>query len=136
MPARTVRCLGGRLYLMASANDPMTDALRMALESLRQSDVWWQVGIVVLAAVASWLVARLLIRSFTAGTEGRGAAAAVAASLARRVTFLVLLGLACVAGSAILRWVSLPHRFAWTVALLVFALAVIRLLAGILKRVL
>lgn len=108
----------------------------MAQELLRQPDVWWQVGIVVLAAVASWLIARLLIRSFTAGTEGRSGAAEVATSLARRVTFLLLLGLACVAGSAILQWISLPHRFAWTIALLAFALAAIRLLAGILKRVL
>ncbi|HXV40340.1 MAG TPA: mechanosensitive ion channel domain-containing protein, partial [Steroidobacteraceae bacterium] len=121
---------------MADGDDPVARVVETILERLQQPDFWWQIGVVALAAAASWLAARLLVRAFQAGTEGRGATAEVAAALARRVTFLVLLGLACIAAAGVLRGLRIPHEVAWAVALLSFALAVIRLLIGILKRVL
>lgn len=122
---------------MADGDDPMARALEASLDRMQQPDLWWQVAIVALAAVAAWLAARLLVRALVAGRAGdRGAAAEVAAGLARRVTFLALLGLACLAAAAILRGITLPYEIAWTVALLAFALAAIRLLIGILKQVL
>jgi len=121
---------------MTDGDDLVTRALETALERLQEPDFWWQVAVVGLAAVASWLVARLLVRAFGAGMEGRGGAAEVAASLARRATFLALLGLSCIAAAAVLRAFGLPFGFAQTVALLALALAFIRLLVGVLKRAL
>ncbi|HEU0223906.1 MAG TPA: mechanosensitive ion channel domain-containing protein, partial [Steroidobacteraceae bacterium] len=121
---------------MAEHDDPVTRAFETALERMQQPDFWWQVGIVGLAVLAAWFVARLLVRAFGAGGTGERGAAELAAALARRVTFLVLFGLACLAAAAILRGIGLPYGVAWTVALLALALAAIRLLVGILKRVL
>lgn len=121
---------------MAESNDPVTGVLDAALTRLQQPDFWWQVGVVSLATVAAWLTARLMARVFGAAGSGDRGAAEVAVALARRVLFLVLLGLACLAAAAILRWLALPFEVAQTVALLALALAAIRLLIGILKRVL
>lgn len=121
---------------MAEGEDPVTRAFETALERLQQPDFWWQVAVIGLAAAVSWLAARLLVRAFGAGMKGRGMTAEVAAALARRVTFLALLGLSCIASAAVLRALHLPYEIAQTVALLALALAVIRLLVGILKRVL
>jgi small-conductance mechanosensitive channel len=121
---------------MADGYDPVTGVLEAVLGHLRQPDFWWQVGVVALAVLAAWLAARLLVRAFAAGGFGDRGAAEVAAALARRVIFLVLLGLACLAAAAILRWLGLPYEVGWTIALLALALAAIRLLIGILKRVL
>jgi small-conductance mechanosensitive channel len=121
---------------MAEHDDPVTRAFEAALEHMQQPDFWWQIGIVGLTLVAAWLAARLLVRAFGVGRTGERGAAELAAALARRVTFLVLFGLACLAAAAILRGIGLPHEVAWTVALLALALAAIRLLVGILKRVL
>lgn len=121
---------------MADGEDPVTGALEAVLARLQQPDFWWQIAVVGLAVLAAWLLARLLVRAFGAGATGDRGAAEVAAALARRVIFLVLLGLACLAAAAILRWLGLPYEVGWAIALLALALAAIRLLIGILKRVL
>lgn len=121
---------------MADGGDPVTRALEAVLEQLREPDFWWQVGVVALAGVASWLGARLLVRMFRAGMAGRGPAAEVAHSLARRNTFLVLLALSCFAAAAVLGALALPFELAWTVAVLALAFAAIRLAIGVLKSVL
>lgn len=121
---------------MSDGNYSVTGALEAVRANLQQPDFWWQVGIVGLAVLAAWLATRLLVRAFAAGGYGDRGAGEVAAGLARRVTFLVLLGLACLAAAAILRWLGLPYEVGWTIALLALALAAIRLLIGILKRVL
>lgn len=121
---------------MADGYDPVTGTLETVLAHLRQPEFWWQVGVVALAVLAAWFTARLLVRAFGAGGFGDRGAAEVATALARRVIFLVLLGLACLAAAAILRWLGLPYEVGWAIALLALALAAIRLLIGILKRVL
>jgi small-conductance mechanosensitive channel len=120
---------------MTDAEHPVADAIEEALGRMQQPDFWWQVGVAALAALAAWFAARLLVRAFAAGRADRGAAAELAAALMRRVMFLVLLGLGCIAAAAILRWLGLPFEFAWTVVLLALALAAIRMVVGTLKRV-
>lgn len=121
---------------MTEGDDPVTGAVESLIERLQQADFWWQVAVVALAATAAWLAARLLVRAFGSAAERRGSVATVAAALARRVTFLSLLGLLCIAAAAVRRGFDLPHGLAWSVGLLAFALAAIRLLLGVLKRVL
>jgi len=111
-------------------------ALEMGLVRLQQPEIWWQVAIVALAGGAAWLAARALSALFKSKEADAVTAAQVAVELARRTLFLILFGLGGIAAASVLERLGLPHGIARTIALLALAMALIRLLAGILKRVL
>ncbi len=121
---------------MTDRYDPVAELVTPALARLQQAEFWWQLGVIVLASALAWLVARFLTRLFDDGKAVSLPTVKAATALAPRVAFLTLLGLGCISGAAILRGLGLPHQLAWNVALLALALAIIRLMVGILKRVL
>jgi small-conductance mechanosensitive channel len=108
-----------------------------ALARLRQPDQWWQIGVIVLAILLSWLAARAL-RNYFEGTRKTGSDSPfeIVATLGNRIAFPVFLGLATVTSAAVLKWSGLPHGFASIIATLALTLAAIRLLIDVLKRVL
>jgi small-conductance mechanosensitive channel len=121
---------------MTKTQQLATSAIEGALASLQQPDYWWQIGIVALVGAAAWLGSRVLSPFFSRGDGPPESAAEIAAALARRTVFLLLFGLGCIAVAGVLNRLGLPSEIARTVALLALALAAIRLLIGILKRVL
>ncbi len=121
---------------MIERYDPVARLLEPALARLQQPGYWWQLGVVVLAIALAWLVARFLTRLFNGDKAASLPTVKAASVFAPRITFLTLLGLIGASGAAILRALGLPHEIAWNVALLALALALIRLVIGILKRVL
>jgi len=113
------------------------DFYTVVLARYQQPQYWWQVGIILAAAMLSWFVARALRRYFELDGKPRTASATeLVATLSGRILFLVLLGLAAIAVTAVLRGIGLPDGFASTVAILALALAAIRLLVNVLKLVL
>lgn len=115
--------------------EQMTRVIATAMARLQQPDLWWQVGIVVLAGAAAWLAARGTSGLFKSRAAAGGAASEVAVSLARRALFPALLGLGAIAAAGVLDRIGLPYGLARTVGLLALALAAIRLLIGFVKRV-
>ena len=115
----------------------VTEFYTQALTYLRQPDYWWQAGVVVMAVGFSWLAARALRKYFrNAGKTGTDSPLEVVATLSNRIAFPVSLGLATVAAAAVLQHMGLPHGIASIIAILALALAAIRVLIGVLKRVL
>jgi small-conductance mechanosensitive channel len=113
------------------------ESYAQALARLQQPDQWWQIGVVLLAAVFSWLGARALRKYFkSSGKTGSDSALEILATLSNRIAFPVLLGLATVAAAAVLQRTELPQGIASIIAILALALAAIRLLIDVLKRVL
>jgi small-conductance mechanosensitive channel len=121
---------------MAERLDSVADLVTTALARLQQPEFWWQLGVILFAAGLAWLVARSLNRLFDDGKAASLPTVKAATALAPRVAFLTLFGLAGMSGAAILRGFGVPHHVAWNVGLLALALALIRLMIGILKRVL
>lgn len=115
----------------------VTESYAHALSSLRQPDYWWQVGVVVMAFAFSWLAARALRSYFrNAGKTRTDSSLEAVATLADRIAFPASLGLITVAAAAMLQQLGLPHGIASIIAILALALAAIRVLIGVLKRVL
>ncbi len=121
---------------MIERHDPTAGLFAPTLARLQQLDYWWQLGVILVAAVLAWLLARALTRMFDAGKAASLPTVRAATSLAPRIAFLTLFGLICTMAAAILQRLGLPHGIAWNAALLALALSAIRLLIGILKRVL
>jgi small-conductance mechanosensitive channel len=110
-------------------------AIVTATARLQQPDFWWQVGIVALVSAAAWLAVRAASGFFGSRAAGSGSASQMAVSLARRALFAALLGLGAIAAAGMLSRLGLPHGIARTIGLLSLALAVMRLLVGVVKRV-
>jgi len=91
----------------------------------------------VLAIVFSWLAARALGRYLeSSGGTGVESPLEVVSTLSSRIAFLVFLGVIAVAAGAVLDSAGLPYGLASIIAILALTLAAIRLLIGVLKRVL
>jgi small-conductance mechanosensitive channel len=121
---------------MPDTLDQTARVIEAMVARLQDPDLWWQVGAVALLAGAAWLAARALSRFFESREAGSGAASRVAVSLAHGTLFLALFGLGSFAAAGVLARLGLPFDFARTIALLALALAAVRLLVGVLKRVL
>ena len=113
------------------------DFYAQALTHLQQPDQWWQIGVIVLAAVFSLLAARAL-RKYLSGASQTGSDSPVqiVATLSNRIALPAFLGLATVAAGAVLQWTGLPFGFTSIIATLALTLAAIRLSIDVLKRVL
>jgi small-conductance mechanosensitive channel len=104
---------------------------------LQDPRYWWQIGIIALAAVLAWLVARTLKKHFAVSDQNEPySAKAVVATLSSRIAFPALLGLESVAATAVMQRIGLPAGIAASVSILALALAAIRLVVEMLKRVL
>jgi small-conductance mechanosensitive channel len=121
-------------------NDPWGFAYEYwsgVLAHLRQPDYWWQIGLLLVAAGISWLIARRLRRYIVEVRQpDPESTLRIVTPLVDRISFLVLFGLAGFAGAAILQRIGLPDGIASVIAILAFALAAIRLLIAVLKRAL
>jgi len=114
-----------------------TESYAQALTYLRQPDYWWQFGAIAMAVAFSWLAARALGRYFrNIVRTGAYSPFEVVATLSNRIAFPLVLGLATVAAAAVLQQAGLPHGIASIIAILALALAAIRVLISVLKRVL
>ena len=114
-----------------------TESTAQALTYLQQPDYWWQVGVVAIAVAFSWLAARALRRYFrNAGKTRTDSPLEAVSTLTNRIAFPASLGLIAVAAAAVLQQIGLPHGIASIIAILALALAAIRVLIGVLKRVL
>lgn len=107
------------------------------LQALQSPDPWWQFLALAIAVAAAWLAARALQRRLARGKEeGATAPGATLGAAVNRLALPTLLGLACLPALALLRELGLPDGILESAAVLAFALAGIRLLAELTKRVL
>lgn len=107
------------------------------LQALQSPDPWWQVLALAIAVAVAWLAARALQRRLKRGAEEAATApGATLGAAVNRLALPTLLGLACLPALALLRELGLPDGILESAAVLAFALAGIRLLAELVKRVL
>jgi small-conductance mechanosensitive channel len=119
---------------LAARLDSAQDKLLQALQS---PDPWWQVLALAIAAVAACLAARALQRRLKPGGEEAATAPGTTLGTAvNRLALPTLLGIASLLALALLHELGLPAGILESAAVLAFALAGIRLLAELTKRVL